>query len=163
MGVSYLHLLSSYFQAGDVCVDLDYLPSAKEEFNLPFVETVPSGPPTIILKRKTQSMRLRAIIVWSAYALLTSERASGGLITCGIQIRTLPEISITMEDPTITRLRQAVEKMHGCNASWIEEVPVRETFKEQTAWEGTVHVFDLTGTPKSDTRLCVVFAYARRP
>jgi hypothetical protein len=47
------------------------------------------------------------------------------------------------------QLKRAVEQMHGCLASWIEEVPVRETIKEKPVWKGTVHVFDLTGHPKA--------------
>ena len=53
------------------------------------------------------------------------------------------------EDSMIAGLRQAVEKLHGCLASWIEEVPVREIFQEKKVWDGTVHVFDLTGHPKA--------------
>src|SRR5713226_6115498 len=54
------------------------------------------------------------------------------------------------EDATKASLRQAVEKkMHGCLASWIEEVLVRETFQAKKVWDGTVHVFDLTGHPKA--------------
>jgi hypothetical protein len=49
----------------------------------------------------------------------------------------------------LKRLQKAVENMHGCLASWIEEVPVRETFKEKPVWKGTVHVFDLTGHSKA--------------
>jgi hypothetical protein len=39
--------------------------------------------------------------------------------------------------------------MHGCKASWVEEVPVKESFKDETVWDGTVHVFDLTGHPEA--------------
>jgi hypothetical protein len=53
------------------------------------------------------------------------------------------------DNSAIASFRQVVEKMHGCNASWVEEVLVRETFKDETAWEGTVHVFDLTGHPEA--------------
>jgi hypothetical protein len=49
----------------------------------------------------------------------------------------------------IQQLQEAVEQMHSCKATWVEEIPIRETFKEDTVWEGTVHVFDLTGHPKA--------------
>lgn len=52
-------------------------------------------------------------------------------------------------------LKEAIEKMHGGNATLAQTVPVRETFERQTVWEGVVHVFDLAGHPKA-TR-----AYAR--
>ena len=46
-------------------------------------------------------------------------------------------------------LREAVEKMHGGTATFLQSVPVRETFEGETAWEGVVHVFDLAGHPKA--------------
>lgn len=42
-------------------------------------------------------------------------------------------------------LKQAVERMHGGTATFIESVPVEETFEGKTAWEGVVHIFDLAG------------------
>jgi hypothetical protein len=50
-------------------------------------------------------------------------------------------------DPTESRLKTAVERMHGGGASLAQSVPVRETFDGKTVWEGVVHVFDLTGHP----------------
>ena len=45
------------------------------------------------------------------------------------------------------QLREAVEHMHHCSAQPAQSVPVRETHKGDTVWEGVVHVFDLTGHP----------------
>jgi hypothetical protein len=59
------------------------------------------------------------------------------------------EIKNQRENFTTASFRQAVEKMHGCKASWVEEVPVKESFKDETVWDGTVHVFDLTGHPEA--------------
>lgn len=45
----------------------------------------------------------------------------------------------------INQLAVAVEKLHGCSAIFQESVQVKEEFQGQTAWEGVVHIFDLTG------------------
>jgi ribosomal protein S26 len=46
-------------------------------------------------------------------------------------------------------LQHAVERMHTCRATLAQSVPVSEAFEGKTVWEGTVHVFDLTGHPKA--------------
>jgi hypothetical protein len=45
------------------------------------------------------------------------------------------------------RLRKTVELTHGGKATFVQFVPVRETFGGSTVWEGVVHVFDLAGHP----------------
>lgn len=50
------------------------------------------------------------------------------------------------------QLKQAVERMHGGSAMLAQSVPVRETFDGKPVWEGVVHVFDLTGHPRTATR-----------
>jgi hypothetical protein len=47
------------------------------------------------------------------------------------------------------QLKRAVESQHGCTATLVQSVPVRERHGEATVWEGIVHVFDLTGHPKA--------------
>jgi hypothetical protein len=47
------------------------------------------------------------------------------------------------------QLKRAVEAQHGGTATFAQSVPVRETFKGETVWEGIVHVFDLAGHPKA--------------
>jgi len=47
-----------------------------------------------------------------------------------------------------TRLKAAVEKLHGCHAEYFDTVPVHEVFQRQTVWQGDVEVFDLTGHPR---------------
>lgn len=37
--------------------------------------------------------------------------------------------------------------MHGCESTWVESVPVTETFKGEVVWQGSVQVFTLTGHP----------------
>jgi hypothetical protein len=45
------------------------------------------------------------------------------------------------------RLRKTVELMHGGKATFVQFVPVRETFGGGTVWDGLVHVFDRDGHP----------------
>ena len=49
----------------------------------------------------------------------------------------------------IQRLKLAVEHLHKCSARHLESVPVHEKFRGETAWQGTVEVFDITGNPKA--------------
>lgn len=45
----------------------------------------------------------------------------------------------------LQELREAIKHMHGAEATHVESVPVKETFKGETVWEGVVEVFDLVG------------------
>jgi hypothetical protein len=49
----------------------------------------------------------------------------------------------------IEALQDAIRKTHGCESRHIESVPVKETFRGQTVWEGTVEVFKLVGHKKA--------------
>jgi hypothetical protein len=49
----------------------------------------------------------------------------------------------------IEELQKAVERMHYCTATWLESVPVLETFQGKTVWDGVVHVFALSGHPSA--------------
>jgi hypothetical protein len=49
----------------------------------------------------------------------------------------------------IEDLKKAIEKLHKCHASYAEDVIVLEKFGSDTAWEGTVSVFELKGHPKA--------------
>jgi len=55
-----------------------------------------------------------------------------------------------MIDVATSELKNAVEAQHGCTATFVQSVPVKDTFEGKTVWEGTVHVFKLTGHPKTD-------------
>lgn len=46
-----------------------------------------------------------------------------------------------MDDAGIPALQDAIRHMYGLEATWIETVPVRETFQGQVVWEGEVEVF----------------------
>jgi hypothetical protein len=50
-----------------------------------------------------------------------------------------------MVEVDISQLKRAVESQHGCTATLLQSVPVKETFEGKTVWEGVVHVFDLKG------------------
>ncbi len=45
----------------------------------------------------------------------------------------------------LEELRDVIRRLHGAEATHIESVPVKETFKGETVWEGIVEVFELTG------------------
>lgn len=47
----------------------------------------------------------------------------------------------------ITELIEAIRRLHGCEATHVETVPVTEVFLGQTIWEGDVEVFDVRGHP----------------
>ena len=52
-----------------------------------------------------------------------------------------------MSEVGLDALRDAIRNLHGCDSTWAESVPVKETFEGQTVWEGEVRVFDLIGHP----------------
>ena len=56
-----------------------------------------------------------------------------------------------MSEVSVEALKEAVERTHGGTATFREVVEVVETFRGQPVWAGTVHVFDLSGHPKSST------------
>jgi hypothetical protein len=58
---------------------------------------------------------------------------------------------------SIEALIEAIRNLHGCEAAWIESVPVKETFQGETVWEGVVRVFDLKDHPTA-TR-CYAWSY----
>jgi hypothetical protein len=54
-----------------------------------------------------------------------------------------------MPHKKITELKNAIRATHGCESLHVKSVPVKEVFKGETAWKGTVEVFDLVGHPKA--------------
>jgi hypothetical protein len=57
----------------------------------------------------------------------------------------------------IEELQKAVRKLHGCDATWIATVPVREEWQGKTAWRGVVQVFELSGHNRA--KRCYVWNY----
>jgi hypothetical protein len=49
----------------------------------------------------------------------------------------------------VKRLQEAIKETRRCDSKHVESVPVVEQFEGQTAWEGTVEVFDLIGHPQA--------------
>jgi hypothetical protein len=52
-------------------------------------------------------------------------------------------------DPVLCELKRHVEHMHGGSARLVRCVPIKETFRGGTVWEGIVYVFDLEGHSKA--------------
>jgi len=57
-----------------------------------------------------------------------------------------------MTEVSPDQLKQAVESQHGGTATFVQAVPVRETFRDQTVWDGTVHIFNLKDSPSGAER-----------
>jgi hypothetical protein len=57
------------------------------------------------------------------------------------------------------RLQEAVTKLHGGSARWIEEVAVAETFQGKPTWTGFVQVYALERHPTAPR----AYAWKRRP
>lgn len=49
----------------------------------------------------------------------------------------------------IAEIQAVFLKLHGCEATYVETVPVVEEFQGKTIWQGDVEVFDLTGHPRA--------------
>ena len=54
-------------------------------------------------------------------------------------------------------LTKAIFDLHGCKSKGVESVPVKETFQEQTVWEGVVQVFELIDHPTA--KRCYAWSY----
>lgn len=52
-----------------------------------------------------------------------------------------------MNGRTDEQLLRTVEQMHHCRARLFQVVPIRETFRGESVWEGFVHVFDVDDHP----------------
>lgn len=46
-------------------------------------------------------------------------------------------------------LKRAIERLHHCQASFLEDVAVVEKFKNETVWSGVVSVFVIKGHPQA--------------
>jgi len=62
-----------------------------------------------------------------------------------------------MPEAPIEALIEAIRNLHGCEAKWIEAIPVKEVFQGQTVWEGIVQVFALEGHPSASR--CYAWSY----
>ena len=49
----------------------------------------------------------------------------------------------------IAQLQDAIRDLHGCESTYLETVPVTETFQGKVVWAGEVEVFEIRGHPKA--------------
>jgi hypothetical protein len=49
----------------------------------------------------------------------------------------------------ISELKDAIRRLHGCDAEHVETVPVKEVFQDRVVWQGEVEVFNIRGHPKA--------------
>lgn len=56
-------------------------------------------------------------------------------------------------------LKNAIYQLHGTQAVHVATVPHKEVFRGQTAWEGEVETFDITGHPKA--KRCYAWGYPK--
>jgi len=56
----------------------------------------------------------------------------------------------------IDEIKEAIRRLHGADATYVESVPVKESFQGRTVWDGIVEVFQLHGHPKAEK----VYAWA---
>jgi hypothetical protein len=52
----------------------------------------------------------------------------------------------------IAEIQAAFLKLHGCDADYVETVPVVEEFQGETIFQGDVEVFDIRGHPRASRR-----------
>ena len=51
----------------------------------------------------------------------------------------------------IKDIKQTIERLHNCKASFIEDIAVVEKFGDKTVWNSIVHIFKIEGNNKADT------------
>ena len=55
----------------------------------------------------------------------------------------------SVSETSIEALEKAILDLHGCKATWVKSVPVKEVFEGETVWEGIIQVFDLIDHPRA--------------
>ena len=48
-----------------------------------------------------------------------------------------------------SELKVAIENLHNCSASFIEDIVIVEKFGKETVWSGTVFIFNIQGHPQA--------------
>jgi hypothetical protein len=61
------------------------------------------------------------------------------------------------DEVLVEALKKAIRQMHGCDATWVKSIPVRDERKGRVVWDGEVQLFALWG--HSRAREC--FAWSR--
>ena len=57
----------------------------------------------------------------------------------------------------IEELKDAIRRLHGCEADYLESVPVREVYQGEVVWQGDVEVFEIRGHPTA--KHCYAWAH----
>lgn len=57
----------------------------------------------------------------------------------------------------IESLIDAIHRLHGCKASYLETIPVTEVFQGKIVWQGDVEVFQIRGHPTA--KRCYAWAH----
>ena len=57
----------------------------------------------------------------------------------------------------IEELQSAINRLHGCQADYLETVPVNESFHGEVVWQGDVEVFEICGHPTA--KRCYAWAH----
>ena len=57
----------------------------------------------------------------------------------------------------IQETKRVIKKLHNCRATHIATEHVKETFKDETVWEGDVEIFKLVDHPNTDK--CYAWSY----
>jgi hypothetical protein len=47
------------------------------------------------------------------------------------------------------KLKKVILDLHGCDSNHVGSIPVNETFKGKTVWQGVVELFSLPNHPKA--------------
>jgi hypothetical protein len=59
------------------------------------------------------------------------------------------DVGVPLIEVDVNQLKSAVEAQHGCTATFLQSVPVKETFEAKTVWAGVVQVFRIDGHPRA--------------
>ena len=66
-----------------------------------------------------------------------------------------------MAEVPVKALKDAIWELHGCESRFLEFHHVVESFGGQTAWEGTVYVFEISG--HTEATRCYAWRHATEP
>jgi hypothetical protein len=62
------------------------------------------------------------------------------------------------DEASIDELKKAIRQVHGCDATWVKSIPVREERNGRVIWEGQVQLFALWGHARA--RECFAWSHA---
>ena len=59
---------------------------------------------------------------------------------------------IGQNEPALDDFIRSIDRLHNCTASYNETVQIKEVFQGSTVWQGSIHIFNVSGHP--DTYTC---------